>query len=290
MVRIATEGLAAEIVGLGAELQRLQDSEGRDLLWHGDAAWWGGRAPLLFPIVGKVPGDEVLIDGKTYRLPKHGFARASEFSLVDADASCATFELRSNSSTRVFYPFDFVLTVTYAIAGTSLLCRAIVSNLGASAMPVAFGFHPAFLWPLPYDARREAYEVGFERDEVEPIWRVRDELLTGPPVLTPIEGRVLKLKDELFQPGALIFLSPQSRSVTYGVAGRPFLKVEFPEMPQLGIWTKPGAPYVCIEPWSGYAAPHDFAGDLSEKPGMTLVASGTTQAYEMTISVFGGSP
>ena len=37
---------------------------------------------------------------------------------------------------------------------------------------------------------------------------------------------------------------------------------------ELGIWSKPsGAPFLCIEPWRGYASPVSFDGEFGEKPG-----------------------
>jgi galactose mutarotase-like enzyme len=284
-VRIASEELSAEITSLGAELQWLRDRDGRDLLWNGDPAWWMGRAPLLFPIVGKVPGDQVMIDGKLFPLPKHGFARVSDFTLIDAKAQRVAFELRSNASTRALYPFDFVLRVTYAIDGATLSTRAVVANEGAEMMPVSFGYHPAFRWPLPYDERRGDYEFIFERDEPGAIRGLASELILDVPRPSPVEGRRLGINDEMFEPGALIFTQLSSRSVTYGAAGIPFLRVDFPDMPQLGIWTKPGAPYVCIEPWSGYAAPVGFSGELGDKPGTTLLAPGQSRIFAMDISL-----
>lgn len=287
VVRIASEELSAEITSLGAELQWLRDGDGRDLLWNGDSAWWTGRAPLLFPIVGKVPGDQVMIDGKLHPLPKYGFARVSDFTLIDAEAQRSTFELRSNASTRAFYPFDFVLRVTYAIDGATLSTRAVVANEGAEMMPVSFGYHPAFRWPLPYDERRGAYEIIFERDEPGAIRGLAGELILDAPKPSPVEGRRLGINDEMFEPGALIFTQLRSRSVTYGAAGKPFLRVDFPDMPQLGIWTKPGAPYVCIEPWSGYAAPVGYSGELKDKPGTIDLAPGQSRIFAMDISLIG---
>jgi hypothetical protein len=40
----------------GAQLSILRDPSGRELLWDGNPAFWNGRAPLLFPIVGTLAG------------------------------------------------------------------------------------------------------------------------------------------------------------------------------------------------------------------------------------------
>jgi len=78
-VRIASPQLSAEVSETGAELIRLQDEQGRDLLWDGDPAFWTGRSPLLFPIVGRVRNDRIRVGDAEYELPRHGFARTSPF-------------------------------------------------------------------------------------------------------------------------------------------------------------------------------------------------------------------
>jgi galactose mutarotase-like enzyme len=57
-------------------------------------------------------------------------------------------------------------------------------------------------------------------------------------------------------------------------------------MPHLGIWTKPGgAPFLCIEPWSGHASPADYAGPLIGKPGSQTLAPGESRLYEMSVEL-----
>jgi galactose mutarotase-like enzyme len=148
MTSIASNELTAEITSRGAELVRLSDCRGRELLWDGDAHWWAGRSPLLFPIVGKVPGDRFRIGSKQYEMRQHGFARTADFMLVNADRSSCTFELRSSAETLRHYPFAFTLRATYQIVGPILTVRATIANESSVLMPMSFGFHPAFRWPL----------------------------------------------------------------------------------------------------------------------------------------------
>jgi galactose mutarotase-like enzyme len=284
-VRIASDWLTAEIAARGAELVGLATSQGRELLWHGDPLWWTGRSPLLFPIVGKVPGDRLLIDGKEYDMPQHGFARRMDFALLRADPSSCLFELRSSSETLQCYPFPFALRVAYRISDRALAVTATVCNEGEVPMPMSFGYHPAFRWPLSDEPRREAYELQFEFDEPDPVPRLIDGLLSEQRVPSPVAQRRLQLSDGLFENGAIVFDALRSRWVTYGTRAAPMLRVRFPEMPHLGVWSKPGAPFVCIEPWQGYAAPVGFAGQLHDKPGIVLVLPGASKTYEMAIEL-----
>lgn len=283
-VVIASSGLTVTVSTDGAELQRIVDADGRDLLWDGDPAFWTGRAPILFPIVGGLRDGHYRLDGVHYALPKHGFARHSRFALVEASADGATFRLTDSAETRAAYPFAFGLDVAYWVNGTRLEIVATVHNPGDTPLPVSFGFHPALRWPLPYGGAREAHVLRFDADEPAPVRGVTpDALIAAEALPTPIEGDVLHLRDALFAVDAVILDRPNSRGLWYGVPGQPGVRVDYPDMPELGIWTKPGAGYLCIEPWQGMADPEGFSGDFRDKPGVVLIGPGESRPFGMAI-------
>lgn len=284
---IESAGLVAEISELGAELRRLRDVRGRDFLWDGDPAFWSGCAPLLFPIVGRVADDRILVDGRRYSMRQHGFARRSAFEPVEIARNRCSFALRATDETRAAFPFEFRLVVDYALAGDALTITARVFNDDPRAMPVSFGFHPAFRWPLPGAAARADHAIAFERDEPAPIRRLVDGLIAPDAIATPVEGRCLALRDELFLADALVFDRLASRRVAYSAPGAPTIQVAFPDMPDLGVWTKPGAGFVCIEPWQGYASPVVFDGEFARKPGVVSIPPGEARCFAMTISILG---
>jgi galactose mutarotase-like enzyme len=285
LITLSNTNLTAQISAFGAELVVLCDEEGQDLLWDGDPAFWAGRSPLLFPIVGRVHNDRIRVGGDEYPLKQHGFARTLPFEILEASVSFCRLRLTSDASTHAQYPFDFSLDVTYRLEGATLTLEAEILNNGQEAMPVSFGFHPAFRWPLPYGGAREDHEIRFEAPESAPIRRPQsDGLLALVPEATPVEDDRLPLHDELFRSGALVFDRLASRSVRYGVPGERSITVTFPEMPHLGIWTKPGAGFICIEPWHGYASPEDFDGMLAEKPGIIQICPQAARNFRMDIS------
>jgi galactose mutarotase-like enzyme len=200
----------------------------------------------------------------------------------------AVFRLGDSESTRAQYPYSFRLDVVHAVAGTKLTTTATVTNTDGEPIPVAFGFHPAFRWPLPGGADRLAHVIDFAQEEPEPIARIDADGLIAREEVTPVKRRRLALADALFDDDALIFLGLASRSLRYGPAdgGSPALKIDFEGMPDLGIWTKPGgAPFLCIEPWSGYASPADFSGPLMEKPGSIALAPGLSKTFTMSVEL-----
>lgn len=287
-ITITSGALTAAIDPLGAELVSLKDADGRELMTNADPAFWTGHAPILFPIVGQVEDETIRVDGAAYHLPKHGFARRSTFAVTAQAAGSVTFRLEATNATRAHYPFAFVLEIAFTLTDVTLAVDVTIANPDETrALPASFGFHPAFAWPLPYGAPRADHAITFDADEPEPL-----RVLEGQGTIAPqtrqsplADARTLHLADALFTADALIWDAVRAQSVTYGAPGAPHLRVDFPDTPMLGIWTKPGAAYVCIEPWHGIADPTGYADEFRDKPGVFEVAPGGTKQISMRITL-----
>jgi galactose mutarotase-like enzyme len=286
-VSITSGDLSAEIDPQGAQLSSLKDRSAADLLWNGDPAVWGGRAPLLFPIVGVLAGGVYRLGSKTYALSRHGFARDKRFSTETHSTSAASFRLDADEATLRVYPFRFALNVRYELRGATLSVTTHVCNRGDIDMPASLGYHPGFRWPLAGGQSRESHFIQFEADEPAPIRRIDAAgLLTPVRHPTPIVDGRLNLTDALFQEDVLILDQLKSRSVTYEDHG-PRLRIGFPDAKYLGLWTKPGAPFICIEPWHGITDPQGFSGDFLQKPGIFILPPGDTLTARMDITLLG---
>lgn len=286
-ISLQSGALSAAINPFGAQLSVLRDSQGRDLLWNGDAAVWAGRAPILFPLIGELAGGEFRVGSDIYKLPRHGFARNKPFQVITASAAQATFRLSADESTLKVYPFQFQLDVCFALSGATLAVKSAVRNLGSTPLTASLGYHPGFRWPLPFGQPRAAHFIEFEHDEGPTIRRLDSHGLLSPERHpTPLRGRRLVLDDSLFKDDVVIFEGLHSRSVTYGADAGPRLRVDFPDATYLGIWTKPSAaPFVCIEPWRGIADAAGFTGDFKDKLGAFAVAPGTAQELNMRLTL-----
>jgi galactose mutarotase-like enzyme len=287
-VSITSGGLTAQIDLYGAQLSSLRTQDARELLWNGDPAAWAGRAPLLFPIVGVLVGGVYRLGSKTYPLSRHGFARDKIFTLKNSSSSSATFELHADESTFSVYPFRFAVEVRYEMSPTTLSLNTAIRNLGEADMPASFGYHPGFCWPLPFGQPRASHFIEFETDEPEAVRRIDAAgLLTPVRHPTPVANRRLELTDALFHEDVLIFDQLKSHSVSYGAAAGPRLRIGFPDAAYLGVWTKPGARFICIEPWHGITDPEGFAGDLMQKPGVRVLRGGEAFSAKMDITLLG---
>ena len=285
---IFSDTLLGEINPLGAELMRLTTRDGHELLWDGDAAFWTGHAPILFPLVGMLNQGHYHLNNKTFAMPKHGFARNSRFDLVECSNSGVTLGIEDSNATRAIYPFAFRFQIDFEIIGASLSVTAHVTNCDDQPMPISFGFHPALRWPLPFGAARTDHRVVFSLEEPAPVRRMNAMgLINEKAQASPVVGRTLWLRDELFVDDAIIFDCLRSDALIYGAEGLPEIVLSFANLPNLGIWTKPGAGFVCLEPWQGYNDPEGFEGDIWAKPGIIAVAPGATQVFSMSISVKG---
>ncbi|MBX5064815.1 aldose 1-epimerase family protein [Rhizobium lentis] len=283
-IRIGNQDLAADVSSLGAEMQALVTNDGRSWLWTGDAAFWTGRSPILFPIVGKAPDDTVAIDGTLYPMGQHGFARRSEFALAASTPTMCRHELAASAATRAVYPFDFLLAVEHAVEGRMLTVTAEVGSRDAKALPFGLGFHPAFAWPLPGGAGR-AHTISLDNHGEPALVRLGGGLINPTMLPSPFDGGRLVLDQAMFDQDAMIFPEGAGEGLCYGAEGGPTLRFRFENLPNLALWTKPGAPFICIEPWHGTAAEAEGSNELSKRPHTTLLAPGATARFSFTVEI-----
>ncbi len=274
---IASTGIAARVSADGAELQSLRDATGHEFLWQAGPEW-PRHAPNLFPIVGRLAGDTLRHRGQTYRLTQHGFARDRRFAWVERTPTACRLALTDDAETLATYPFPFRFEIAYVAKADTLEITFTIVNTGDEILPAAMGAHPAFRWPLADGIAKTAHVLEFSDDEPAPIRRVRGGLLLPDARPSPIRGRVLPFDEGLFAEDALILDHPASTSVRFTAPGAPGLEVSWDGFTELGLWMKPGAAFLCIEPWRGYASPVGFDGEFTEKPGLLLIPPGERRA------------
>ncbi len=276
--------LTATIKAEGAELCSLRDAEDEELLWQAEPVW-PRHAPILFPIVGRLKGDVLRHKGHDYPMTQHGFARDRRFAWLQRTATSCRLALHDDGTTRAHYPFAFRFEVAYALDDDALAITFTIGNTGREPLPASAGAHPAFRWPLVDDGEKNAHMLDFEVPEPEPIRRLHDGLLKPEPFPTPIDGATLRLDPSLFAADAVILDHPTSRSVRYHAPGTPTIELSWEGFPQLGVWSKPGGDFLCIEPWHGFASPEDFDGEFTDKPGLMLIPPGDKRTLVLRIRI-----
>ncbi len=279
------DGVSATVLAHGAELCSLKSAEGLELVWQAGPQW-KRHAPLLFPIVGRLKGDRLRHRGRSYPMTQHGFARDSRFAWEERGKATCRLVLADNAETRARYPYTFRFAVTYDLLGADLEVTLEISNPGQEMLPASVGGHPAFNWPLLPGVAKKDYRLDFAREEPAPIRRLRDGLLLAAPEPSPIKGTKLALSEGLFDDDAIILDHPASTSVRFAAYMGPALEISWTGFRELGVWSKPGgAPFLCIEPWRGYASPADFDGEFADKPGLMHIKPGATERLSYRIGM-----
>ena len=286
LTRIANDQITVDIAALGAEMQSIQTRDGRHWLWHGDATYWTGRSPLLFPVVGKAPNDTVTVDGVPFQMSQHGFARRSNFSLMVEESDRCVYRLSASEASRAMYPFDFELDVEHRVEGRAVVVSATVTNRDHKIMPFGIGFHPAFAWPLP-GAEGEAHIVELDEGGAPALHRLSGGLVDPKTLSSPFAAGRLTLDHNLFADDAMLFPEGAGAGLVYGPAKGPSVHFTWENLPNFALWTKPGAGFVCLEPWHGTAAEIGRSEELSERPYSELLGPGATAHYSFRAELRG---
>jgi galactose mutarotase-like enzyme len=282
--------ISFEVDILGAEAASLRKN-GLEYLWQGDPAFWSGRAPVLFPIVGALRDDQTLIEGEIYSMPRHGFARRKSFYVEQENRESAVFTLEADEETHKQYPFDFTLHITYRLDGDAVIKTYTVENRSEREMPFVIGGHPGFRCPLVAGEQFSDYVVEFEREETLqcPAIDMKTGIIDyGTTVFSLSKERRVPLRHELFDKDALVFDTPRSTKVRlYSTKTGHGVEMEFGGFRYLGVWSAVGdAPFVALEPWTGCADCTDETGRFEEKRGMTVLAHGESRSWQYRVQLF----
>jgi len=282
IVTLSNSKLSAQINAKGAELVSLKSNESNEeFIWEGNPAFWGKHSPVLFPIVGTLKNNSYTYNDKKYQLLRHGFARDSDFKLIRSKTTEATFALQSSDESRKVFPFEFELQLTYTLVDNQLIIRYTVINLDSKAIPFSIGAHPAFALPNDF----ENYSLAFSDQETLKCYTLENDLVSDTTFEIELNNKKLPLTYSTFANDALIFKNLSSKEITILEDSHPKLKVVFDDFKNLGIWTKVGAPFICIEPWLGYSDTIHSNGNLFEKDGIQVVNENCSFDSQFSIQI-----
>jgi len=274
LISIVNAHVKASFAAKGAELQSLVHKQfGINYLWNGDPAYWAKHSPILFPIVGALKNDSYEFEGKTYQLPRHGFARDLDFDYEKIGQDEIRFTLTQSEETLKVYPFEFKLTVTYKLKGCGLACTYEVVNPAAKPLLFSIGAHPAFTVPLNEQGNYEDYFLQFNKDEQITYHHIEENLISPNTSTVPLNNGELGLTHALFYEDALVFKGLKSDCVSL-INHKNYngINFDFKEFPYFGIWAAKDANFVCLEPWCGIADAVDHDQQLMHKEGIVTLA------------------
>lgn len=285
---IKNEYLTAEFSNRGAEPQSLKSNKtGKEYIWQGNPDFWPNRAPVVFPIVGALKDDTYTYEGKKYTLNKHGFSRASVFECEKNTDTSVSFVLRHSEETLKVYPFKFKFEVAFSLEGNVLHTDYITTNEGDGEMLFQVGAHEGYNCPINPGEAFSDYYLEFEKDEdFISSEKIGAGVLTGEFKQIDHDGRKINLNHTLFEDDALVFKNVNSRKISLkSNKSSQVVEVSFPGTSNVLLWTKVGAPYICIEPWWGIQDSVSSTGDFKEKECMTVLKPGEVSSIRHSIKI-----
>lgn len=289
-IELRRGAFTAAVNTMGGELVSFRDGQGVEYIWGGDASSWPGQNPNLFPVVGNLTDGKVSVNGRTYEMARHGFARRTEFTVAEQGGDYVVMELRQSPETLERYPFEFVFRVRHQLIDNGFRTQFEVRNPGRQDLLFCVGAHTGINCPLREGERFEDYRLVF--DEVE----------DAPSIVPSAQGymsakreRILDHTDTIALDHAdfdrldtIIFEGLRSKGVTlrHKDGGRS-VHMEFGEFPMVAFWTMPNAnaPYICLEPWHGCAAVEGESGELADKPHIIRLAPGGEKKLNYTVEL-----
>ncbi len=279
MAKIENDFLQLEVSCKGAEIVSLSDKKtGIEYMWQGDATYWQGRNPILFPIVGSTWDKKIHIGGKEFEMGNHGFVRSANFKEEKVSETHILLSYENNEETERVYPFQFKLWVEYTINKKKVFVKYRVENKSDCSMPFNFGLHPAFNCPLVSGESFNEYEIQFSNSETL-------SGICGPFGLN--NQKTIPLSYELFEENETIcFENPVSSKVSY-TNGKHGVLIDTVGYRWLAFWTKrTGAPFLCIEPWHGHSDFNRVEVPFEKREGTQLLEPGKSFLTTLGIEIF----
>ena len=192
----------------------------------------------------------------------------------------ARLTLSDNSSTRAIYPFAFALAIEYRLSADALAIAIEVANPGERRAPYACGLHPGFRWPLG-SAGREGALVQFDKAERPEVPELAPGgLVRAPHARSPFAAAICRCPTPCSNTTRYAFSIARAGRWRFIDASGASITMEYESFQHAALWTRPHAPFLCLEAWTGYSDPDGFTGDLFEKPSMRVLEPGEQARHE----------
>lgn len=286
---ISNKHLTVSILNKGTEISSIKSvKSGTEYMWNANPEIWASHAPVLFPAIGSFKNSECIIDGKVYNIPKHGFIRHNEdIALTNKEEDQLEFQLKYSEKTLEIFPYKFVFNISFKLEENKLKVIHQIENLDNQEIHFSLGAHPGFKCPVNEGEAYEDYYLEFEHSEyAETTLLSADGLISDNTELVLNNTNILPLHSELFNNDALIFKDLKSKKVSLkSTKSDQVLSVYYNDFNYLGVWAKPNAPFVCIEPWLGIADHENSDGNYLKKDGLISLPIGEVFNAEYIVEI-----
>lgn len=287
MEQIKNDKLTVTVSKHGAELQSIKDANGKEYLWQADPKFWDRHSPLLFPIVCGLWEDKYRVNGKEYKLGRHGFARDTDFKLIAQGDNQLVYCLNDSTETLKDYPYHFNLAVSYKITENKIKVVWHVENTDNKEIYFQIGGHPAFNVPDLKPGEPLVGTLKFDEEEPSRLYGNVGGCITPGYHKVKTEDGLYKFTQDDFKDDAVIFDHSQLKKISIiNKEGKPEVTLDI-KTPAVGIWSPYGkdAHFVCIEPWYGIHDWAEYDGEFRDKYLMNKLLPGCSFMSEYTITI-----
>ena len=283
-VILHSDQLTVTFSDAGAQMCSVKNTAGREYIWGADPAIWGRHAPTLFPLIGRLKDKQYTLEGNTWTMTNHGFARDNVFTVVEQSDTRVVFRLTENPATLEMYPFSFALTITYELNGNQLQKTCTVENRDTRDMPFELGGHDGFCIP---DGLMDRYTITLDGvDAITPYGMDADCMTTPKGETIPLVDGRIPVKPMTYGLDTFILDAPAAHIAhLLDENGEPVVTLSFPGFDYLGLWNTPkpfDTNYVCIEPWTTLPDASFVGRALSDKQGIRILAPGKAESFTYT--------
>ncbi len=262
--------VSIEVKQYGAELSSFKSKEtGIEYLWQGNPDVWYGQSPVLFPIVGTLRQNKYKVDGIEYEMGRHGIARKRDFELKEQGEGYLILTQSWNEDSLKKYPYKYILDIEFRLDGKKLTVTHTVKNADNKAIYFSIGAHPGF------NCKIGDY-LEFQENETLVCEKINDDaLLDGIHYPTLADEKIFEITANVFDADAHVLSGMKSDTLYLKSNERKeVIKFNFGKAPYLGLWAKPAAEYVCIEPWYGINDTPAETPDFSQKRAIESLEEG----------------
>lgn len=280
-MKLESKSLVATFKHKGGEIASLYDKTlDKELMWQGNPEFWSGQNPTLFPMVGNTFSKSYEWNGKTYSMKNHGLIRYATLECIKNDGKQVVMQLKSNEETLAQYPFEFTYEIGYELQDNKVVITYNITNDSEEAMPFIFGLHPGFNVPLFEDEKFEDYHLVFPTLE-----NVKQTNLDTAE-LFDVELKDIQLDYEMIEKAKTLVYQDFKSPYVDLVGKHHTIRTSITGYKYVAFWTaKPGAPFICVEPWYGTGDFKEYHVPFNKRPNTINLEPHRTFMTSYTIEV-----
>lgn len=281
--KLKNEFLDVQINSLGAELVGCKNKDGYEYIYQ-PTPLWPGQSKNLFPNIGTIADEYIIVKGEKYPANQHGFIKDMQFNACQMAENHIQFVLESSEATMKYLPYDFKCYIEYKLIGETLFQTFKVENLMDEEMYFGIGTHTGYI-------AQEGSYIDFENNGLLLlIERINMQYLTGKYQSYTVENGILPLETDTYNHGADILAGFNKNAVVLKNKNHPYYsRVDFTGFQYLGLWAPVKSQIaVSIMPWCGLPEMGGTNHVFEEKVGNVRLGGGKT--FDVTLAMtFGKS-